>query len=59
LDRVTPRWVLPFVTQEQCGLHSKEDVTLAWGDVDVAECKIRLRFANVKGGAFGRGEGAA
>lgn len=50
LDKVTKRWVLPFLLQEQCGLHIKEVCTLAWGDVDTAECKIRLRFANVKGG---------
>jgi integrase len=50
LDKVMKRWVLPFMLQEQCGLHIKEVVTLAWGDVDVAERKIRLRFANVKGG---------
>jgi integrase len=50
LDKVTKRWVLPFLLQEQCGLHIKEVCTLAWGDVDVAECKIRLRFGNVKGG---------
>lgn len=49
LDKVTKRWVLPFLLQEQCGMHIGEVVSLAWGDVDVAECKIRLRFANVKG----------
>jgi integrase len=47
---VTGRWLVPFLLQEQCGLHIKEVVTLAWGDLDVAERKIRLRFANVKGG---------
>jgi integrase len=49
LDNVTKRWLLPFLLQEQAGMHIKEVVTLAWGDVDVAECKLRLRFVNVKG----------
>jgi integrase len=39
-----------FLLQEQCGLHIKEVATLVWGDVDVAESKIRLRRVNVKGG---------
>jgi integrase len=54
LDKVTKRWRLPFVLEEQCGMHIGEVVTLAWGDVDVAECKIRLRFSNVKAGIAAR-----
>jgi integrase len=54
LDKVTRRWVLPFVTQEQCGMHVGEVVSLTWGDVDVAESKFRLRYANVKAGIASR-----
>jgi integrase len=49
LDNVPKRWLLPFVTQEQCAMHIGEVASLAWGDVDVAERKFLLRYANVKG----------
>jgi integrase len=49
LDNVPKRWLLPFITQEQCAMHIGEIASLAWGDVDVAERMFRLRYANVKG----------
>lgn len=54
LDNVEEKWVLPFVTQEQTGMHIDEVLSFAWGDVDVHERKIRLRFANVKAGIRSR-----
>jgi integrase len=50
LDNSPEQWVLPFVTQEQTGTYLDEVLSLAWGDVDVAERKFRLRFENVKAG---------
>jgi integrase len=50
LDNVGEQWVLPFVTQEQTGTYLDEILSLAWGDVDVAERKFRLRFEYVKAG---------
>jgi integrase len=50
LDNVGEQWLLPFMTQEQTGTYLDEVLSLAWGDVDVAERKFRLRFENVKAG---------
>jgi integrase len=55
LDNVRRKhWVLAFVLQEQTGMHIGEVVSFTWGDVDMAERKIRLRFANVKAGIRAR-----
>src|SRR5215207_7733703 len=50
LDNVPEEWVLAFVMQEQTGTYLDEILSLTWGDVDVAERKFRLRFANVERG---------
>lgn len=49
LDAVPARWVLPFITIEQTAMTVGETAALAWGDVDVAESRFRLRRATVKG----------
>jgi integrase len=49
LDAVPSRWVLPFVTIEQTAMAVGETGALAWGDVDVAESRFRLRRSTVKG----------
>lgn len=54
LDNSPAAWRLPFVTQEQTGTYLVELLSLTWGDVDVAESKFRLRFANVKAGIRAR-----
>jgi integrase len=48
LERLSTRWVLPLVTLEQTGCRSSELASLAWGDVDVAENRFRLRAARTK-----------
>jgi integrase len=48
LDAAPARYRLPLVTMEQTALHVGELVSLAWGDVDLAESKFRLRRENVK-----------
>lgn len=49
LDKVTPRWVLPFITIEQTAMAIGEVAKLEWGDVDVPGCRFRLRRETVKG----------
>ena len=48
LERLSDRWVLPLITLEQTGCRSSELASLAWGDVDVAENRFRLRAARTK-----------
>ncbi len=48
LERLSDRWVLPLIVLEQVGMRSSEAATLAWGDVDVAENRFRLRAARTK-----------
>jgi integrase len=48
LDKVTRRWVLPLVVLEQTGMRVSEAATLAWGDVDAAECRFRLSARRTK-----------
>jgi integrase len=50
LDNVGERWTLPLLVMEQCAMHVEETLSLAWGDVDTAELRFRLRRRNVKGG---------
>jgi integrase len=54
LDNVAGKYLLPFVVSEQTGMYISEVLSVTWGDVDVAERKIRLRFANVKAGIRAR-----
>jgi integrase len=54
LDKTPTRWRLPFVLIEQTGMTVGEASSLAWGDVDVAGSKVRLRRANVKAGIRSR-----
>jgi integrase len=49
LDAVPRRWVLPLITIEQTAMAVGETAGLAWGDVDVAESRFRLRRRTVKG----------
>lgn len=42
LDALGRKWRLPIVTIEQGGLREGEAVHLRWGDVDAADCKLRL-----------------
>jgi integrase len=39
---------LPFIVMEQTGMEPGTTAKLAWGDVDVAESKFRLKRKNVK-----------
>jgi integrase len=48
LAAALPARRLALVLMEQTGMRVGEVVSLAWGDVDVAEAKIRLRRRNVK-----------
>jgi integrase len=48
LGKVPRRWVLPLIVLEQVGLRSSELAKLAWGDVDVAESRFRLRASETK-----------
>jgi integrase len=48
LEHVSDRWLLPLIVIEQVGLRSSEAATLTWGDVDIAECRFRLRAARTK-----------
>ena len=49
LDAIPSRWPLPLVMIEQTAMTVGETASLAWGDVDVAESKFRLKRRNVKG----------
>jgi integrase len=49
LDAIPARWPLPLVTIEQTAMTVGETASLAWGDVDVAESRFRLKRRNVKG----------
>jgi integrase len=49
LDAVPSRWVLPLITIEQTAMAVGETAAIAWGDVDLAECRFRLRRRTVKG----------
>jgi integrase len=49
LDHISARWPLPLITIEQTAMAVGETSKLAWGDVDVAESKLRLQRKNVKG----------
>jgi integrase len=49
LDAIPPLWPLPLVTIEQTAMTVGETASLAWGDVDVAESRFRLKRRNVKG----------
>lgn len=42
LDALGKKWRLAAVTIEQGGLREGEAVHLRWGDVDAANCKLRL-----------------
>lgn len=48
LDKMT-NWHLVAVAMEQTGMAIGETCQLAWGDVDVAENRFRLRRSTVKG----------
>ncbi|MBI3936372.1 MAG: site-specific integrase, partial [Betaproteobacteria bacterium] len=51
LERLTPaRWRLPVVVMEQTAMRIGEVAGLAWGDVDVAGCRFRLRARETKTG---------
>jgi integrase len=54
LDAAPARYRLALVTMEQTALHVGELVSLAWGDVDLAESRFRLRRENVKGNRSAR-----
>lgn len=49
LDKVPPRWVLPFIVAEQTGMRVGELASLSWGDVDEDAAKFRLRATETKG----------
>jgi integrase len=48
LDAIPKRWILPLIVLEQTACRAGELASLAWGDVDAAECKFRLRSASTK-----------
>jgi integrase len=54
LDAIPVLWPLPLVTIEQTAMTVGETASLAWGDVDVAESRFRLKRRNVKGARAAR-----
>lgn len=48
LDRVPARMVLPLITAEQTAMRVSEVQALAWGDVDEADARFRLRARATK-----------
>lgn len=48
LDKLPARLLLPTITIEQTAMRVGEVETLAWGDVDVAESRFRLRAGATK-----------
>jgi integrase len=48
LDSVPRRWLLPLMLMEQTAMRVGEVHSLAWGDVDVAENRLRLRAGETK-----------
>src|SRR5262249_56799072 len=48
LDAIPKRWVLPLIVLEQTGCRIGELASLAWGDVDIAENRFRLRSRETK-----------
>lgn len=50
LDAATARRLLGLITQEQTAMRSAELSSLAWGDVDLAESRFRLRGGETKTG---------
>jgi integrase len=50
VDGVEGEWRLPLVVSEQTGMYLAEVLQLRWGDVDVAERKLRLRYEYVNRG---------
>jgi integrase len=55
LDHSPPKRRLPFIVMEQTAMEPGATAKLAWGDVDVAEAKFRLKRKNVKGQTEARG----
>jgi integrase len=48
LDKLTPRWLLAFVTAEQTGMRVGEIASVCWRDVDVAGSQFRMRARETK-----------
>ncbi|MCL4836440.1 MAG: site-specific integrase [Thermoanaerobaculia bacterium] len=48
LDHVPARYRLPLILLEQTGIRVGEACSLTWGDVDLAEQRLRLRAARTK-----------
>jgi integrase len=48
LDRVPPRWTVLLILLEQTGIRIGEAVSLAWGDVDLAECRLLVRKSKTR-----------
>lgn len=52
--RVSAKYLLPVRLMECCGLRVTETVTLAYGDIDFSECRVRISKAKTKGGTAGQ-----